>query len=79
MPWKKRRAQQQPYRSGRIPVCDHVLNTCHPVKEDHFKIHHHLFLTQRAIFHTVGAFDFVTKGCRDLFPFHCVTKPAALV
>lgn len=76
---KKRRAQQQPFRSGRIPVCDHVLNTCRPVKEDHFKIHHHLFLTQRAIFHTVGAFDFVTKGCRDLFRFHCVTKPAALV
>lgn len=69
-------AQQQPYRSGGI---ERVLNTCRPVKEDHFKIHHHLFGTQQAIFHTVGAFDFATKGCRDLFPSHCVTKAAALV
>lgn len=86
-PWKRDSAiasmteiaQQQPYHSGRIPLCEHVLNTCWPVTADHLKIHHHLFWSQHAIFHTVGAFDFVTKGCRDLFPSHCVTKPPALV
>lgn len=72
-------AQQQPYHTGSLPLCGHVLNTCWPVKEGHLKIHHHLFWSQHAIFHTVGAFDFVTKGCSYLFPSHCVTKPPVLV
>lgn len=65
-------AQQQHHHSGSIPLCEHVLNTCWPVKEGHLKIYHHLFWSQHALFHTVGAFDLVTKGCRYLFPSHCV-------
>lgn len=86
-PWKRDPAianiteiaqQRQPNLSGRIPLREHVLNTCWPVKRGHLKIHRHLFGSQRAIFHTVGIFDFATKKVQWLVSFPLCDRTPSL-